>query len=220
MIWSELVSSLEVFLWWNDSNFFPSLSLSFPLSAGPPVNVTCNIFINSFGSIAETTMVSAIILLSLCNTARRVDFDVIYLSLVCVCVWMIWQLMENVTSHRGSIPTWVISPWKMRLIEMTVAAAAAAALMFKFHFYFLFFKNEKPSALWVFRKVSASLSLSPISNTSFERAHHRRRGHLHNNAVAALLSRLLGTDGRGGEGGALGGEFALIHYTENPLVLI
>jgi hypothetical protein len=25
---------------------------------GPPVNVTCNIFINSFGSIAETTMVS------------------------------------------------------------------------------------------------------------------------------------------------------------------
>lgn len=27
------------------------------LSTGPPVNVTCNIFINSFGSIAETTMV-------------------------------------------------------------------------------------------------------------------------------------------------------------------
>ena len=26
--------------------------------SGPPVNVTCNIFINSFGSIAETTMVS------------------------------------------------------------------------------------------------------------------------------------------------------------------
>lgn len=29
-----------------------------PQPAGPPVNVTCNIFINSFGSIAETTMVS------------------------------------------------------------------------------------------------------------------------------------------------------------------
>lgn len=28
------------------------------LIAGPPVNVSCNIFINSFGSIAETTMVS------------------------------------------------------------------------------------------------------------------------------------------------------------------
>lgn len=28
-------------------------------SAGPPVNVTCNIFINSFGSVTETTMVSA-----------------------------------------------------------------------------------------------------------------------------------------------------------------
>lgn len=32
--------------------------LSVPQTAGPPVNVTCNIFINSFGSIAETTMVS------------------------------------------------------------------------------------------------------------------------------------------------------------------
>ncbi len=32
--------------------------LSIPQPAGPPVNVTCNIFINSFGSIAETTMVS------------------------------------------------------------------------------------------------------------------------------------------------------------------
>lgn len=32
--------------------------LSVPQPAGPPVNVTCNIFINSFGSIAETTMVS------------------------------------------------------------------------------------------------------------------------------------------------------------------
>lgn len=28
--------------------------------AGLPVNVTCNIFINSFGSIAETTMVSGV----------------------------------------------------------------------------------------------------------------------------------------------------------------
>lgn len=27
------------------------------LLPGPPVNVTCNIFINSFGSITETTMV-------------------------------------------------------------------------------------------------------------------------------------------------------------------
>lgn len=32
----------------------PSVLISF---SGPPVNVTCNIFINSFGSIAETTMV-------------------------------------------------------------------------------------------------------------------------------------------------------------------
>lgn len=32
----------------------------FIASAGPPVNVTCNIFfINSFGSVTETTMVSA-----------------------------------------------------------------------------------------------------------------------------------------------------------------
>lgn len=33
-----------------------TLSLHF---TGPPVNVTCNIFINSFGSVTETTMVSA-----------------------------------------------------------------------------------------------------------------------------------------------------------------
>lgn len=29
------------------------------LLSGHPVNVTCNIFINSFGSITETTMVSS-----------------------------------------------------------------------------------------------------------------------------------------------------------------
>lgn len=33
------------------------MSLSFHFT-GPPVNVTCNIFINSFGSVTETTMVS------------------------------------------------------------------------------------------------------------------------------------------------------------------
>lgn len=40
--------------------FFMAVELSSVLSwlAGPPVNVSCNIFINSFGSIAETTMVS------------------------------------------------------------------------------------------------------------------------------------------------------------------
>lgn len=37
--------------------YFPVMSLSFHFT-GPPVNVTCNIFINSFGSVTETTMVS------------------------------------------------------------------------------------------------------------------------------------------------------------------
>lgn len=37
--------------------FPPVMSLSFHFT-GPPVNVTCNIFINSFGSVTETTMVS------------------------------------------------------------------------------------------------------------------------------------------------------------------
>lgn len=37
--------------------FFAQLSLSTFFFSGPPVNVTCNIFINSFGSITETTMV-------------------------------------------------------------------------------------------------------------------------------------------------------------------
>lgn len=45
--------------WW--SCIFASMSIATFLlrSAGPPVNVTCNIFINSFGSVTETTMVSA-----------------------------------------------------------------------------------------------------------------------------------------------------------------
>lgn len=34
-----------------------SVFFVFFLPSGPPVNVTCNIFINSFGSITETTMV-------------------------------------------------------------------------------------------------------------------------------------------------------------------
>lgn len=38
--------------------FSPVMSLSFHFT-GPPVNVTCNIFINSFGSVTETTMVSS-----------------------------------------------------------------------------------------------------------------------------------------------------------------
>ena len=60
-----------------------------------------------------------------------VYFNIIYSSrvcmYVCVCVWMVGQLMENVTSHRSSIS--VISPRKMRLIEMTAAHP-------NFHFYF------------------------------------------------------------------------------------
>lgn len=39
-------------------------------SAGPPVNVTCNIFINSFGSVTETTMVSASMPLARENLTR------------------------------------------------------------------------------------------------------------------------------------------------------
>ncbi|KAM9343110.1 glycine receptor subunit alpha-2 isoform 1-T1 [Pholidichthys leucotaenia] len=34
-----------------------------PNFKGPPVNVTCNIFINSFGSVTETTMVSSFVIL-------------------------------------------------------------------------------------------------------------------------------------------------------------
>uniref|UniRef100_A0A4W4GJQ1 Glycine receptor, alpha 3 n=1 Tax=Electrophorus electricus TaxID=8005 RepID=A0A4W4GJQ1_ELEEL len=37
-------------------NFKGSVELTTALQISPPVNVTCNIFINSFGSIAETTM--------------------------------------------------------------------------------------------------------------------------------------------------------------------
>nr|XP_023484287.1 glycine receptor subunit alpha-3-like [Equus caballus] len=41
-----------------------------PNFKGPPVNVTCNIFINSFGSIAETTMGEAL------STAYRHEWSV------------------------------------------------------------------------------------------------------------------------------------------------
>lgn len=46
------------------------MSLSFH-STGPPVNVTCNIFINSFGSVTETTMVSSSgVLADFCNVSN------------------------------------------------------------------------------------------------------------------------------------------------------
>ncbi|XP_023598686.1 glycine receptor subunit alpha-3 [Trichechus manatus latirostris] len=41
-----------------------------PNFKGPPVNVTCNIFINSFGSIAETTMVGMLTLRIILNSFR------------------------------------------------------------------------------------------------------------------------------------------------------
>lgn len=44
--------------WWYGLRLFPVMSLSSHFT-GPPVNVTCNIFINSFGSVTETTMVSS-----------------------------------------------------------------------------------------------------------------------------------------------------------------
>lgn len=72
--------------WRRMNSNFPILPLSVPISAGPPVNVTCNIFINSFGSIAETTMVSSIILNITLWKQLDVYFNIIYSSLVCMCV--------------------------------------------------------------------------------------------------------------------------------------
>lgn len=70
-LWAEFLCNLTMILnfvyisnhlhsyWW--SYILSSLYIAIFLlhSAGPPVNVTCNIFINSFGSVTETTMVSA-----------------------------------------------------------------------------------------------------------------------------------------------------------------
>lgn len=45
------------------------------LLSGPPVNVTCNIFINSFGSITETTMVRVFfITLMVSNGDKNLDY--------------------------------------------------------------------------------------------------------------------------------------------------
>lgn len=49
-------------------------------------------------------------------------------------MWMVWWLIENVTSRRGSILAWVILLWNLRLIEPTAALIFSAS---KFHFYFL-----------------------------------------------------------------------------------
>lgn len=52
LVGTDLIQySKLIWMWyimWDESPVF--------LSSGPPVNVTCNIFINSFGSITETTM--------------------------------------------------------------------------------------------------------------------------------------------------------------------
>lgn len=45
--------------WWSCNIASMSIAIFLLHSTGPPVNVTCNIFINSFGSVTETTMVSA-----------------------------------------------------------------------------------------------------------------------------------------------------------------
>lgn len=53
LVGTDLIQySKLIWIWyimWDESPVF--------LSSGPPVNVTCNIFINSFGSVTETTMV-------------------------------------------------------------------------------------------------------------------------------------------------------------------
>ena len=70
--------------WW--SCIFASMSIATFLlrSAGPPVNVTCNIFINSFGSVTETTMVSATIMYSFHIALIFHD----HTSLVNISVWL------------------------------------------------------------------------------------------------------------------------------------
>uniref|UniRef100_A0A3Q4HDA5 Glycine receptor, alpha 1 n=1 Tax=Neolamprologus brichardi TaxID=32507 RepID=A0A3Q4HDA5_NEOBR len=66
-----------------------------PNFKGPPVNVTCNIFINSFGSIAETTMfwsniykimIKAVDLISSVFHNIAIVNKVLRITFVCVCV--------------------------------------------------------------------------------------------------------------------------------------
>lgn len=55
---SGLIWSSERDFWNLGSAFWNALPMGCALlPLGPPVNVTCNIFINSFGSVTETTMV-------------------------------------------------------------------------------------------------------------------------------------------------------------------
>lgn len=56
-------------------------------STGPPVNVTCNIFINSFGSVTETTMVSAMMPL-----AREQQYVIYVMNTTCQFFYLLFNL--------------------------------------------------------------------------------------------------------------------------------
>uniref|UniRef100_A0A3B5AEG9 Glycine receptor, alpha 1 n=1 Tax=Stegastes partitus TaxID=144197 RepID=A0A3B5AEG9_9TELE len=61
-----------------------------PNFKGPPVNVTCNIFINSFGSIAETTMVSSILF------HYQLKVKILVLLICLLCLFFITEMILTV----------------------------------------------------------------------------------------------------------------------------
>lgn len=106
--------------WW--SCIFASLSFAIFLlhSAGPPVNVTCNIFINSFGSVTETTMVSATMRLArakhdlIMSWTQPVKFS-IYCSTCrasckCYLQHIYQQFWVNSRNYNGEWD-WALKPW-------------------------------------------------------------------------------------------------------------
>lgn len=84
------------------------------LLPGPPVNVTCNIFINSFGSITETTMVRFFLFSSLNQfTNCNQQFNICFLSShiwAWSCSWVHPVKGEFVLSCDCRIRVWLGVP--------------------------------------------------------------------------------------------------------------
>lgn len=91
--------------------------LSVPQPAGPPVNVTCNIFINSFGSIAETTMVS--VCAQTCSKALISALELILNHPVFVCLFYLTFLLLSLLCflHKNAFLKLFFLPSRSLLVD-------------------------------------------------------------------------------------------------------
>lgn len=65
------------------------------LPLGPPVNVTCNIFINSFGSVTETTMVRGLPVPHFHSSVSGEAHQVTHISYLCYPLPVSWSWLKT-----------------------------------------------------------------------------------------------------------------------------